>query len=194
MPSPSCAAVSTTGGVDVDAHYRGSHVRKTNSDIGEFVMETSAAPAISVAAWPGCPSRLLGDPPGHARENYSAYQELGGYRPLADPEELLDEVEASGLQGRGGAAFPLAVKLRAVRDNGRAAGGSVVVANGEEGEPASIKDRWLLRNRPHLVLDGLRLAAAIGGGRPRLRLRVRPGIRAQRGSRADGTPVRRHHR
>ncbi len=124
-------------------------------------METSAAPAITVTAWPGCPSRLLGDRPGHGREDYPAYRELGGYSPLADPATLLDEVERGGLQGRGGAAFPLAVKLRAVRDNGRLAGGTVVVANGEEGEPASIKDRWLLRHRPHLVLDGLRLAAAM---------------------------------
>jgi len=124
-------------------------------------METSAAPAITVATWPGCPSRLLGDQPGHTRESYPAYLELGGYRPLADADELLGEVGRSGLQGRGGAAFPLAVKLRAVRDNGRLAGGSVVVADGEEGEPASIKDRWLLRHRPHLVLDGLRLAAAM---------------------------------
>ncbi|OBI43275.1 NADH-ubiquinone oxidoreductase-F iron-sulfur binding region domain-containing protein [Mycobacterium sp. E796] len=116
---------------------------------------------ITVTTWPGCPSRLLGDRPGHAGENRAAYLELGGYRPLTDPDELLGEVERSGLQGRGGAAFPMAVKLRAVRDNGRAAGGSVVVANGEEGEPASIKDRWLLRHRPHLVLDGLRLAAAM---------------------------------
>ncbi|CPR11439.1 respiratory-chain NADH dehydrogenase 51 kd subunit family protein [Mycobacterium bohemicum DSM 44277] len=128
-------------------------------------MEASAAPAIGVTTWPGRPSRLLGDRPGQGREDYPAYQKLGGYQPLADPDEMLAEVEASGLQGRGGAAFPLAVKLRAVRDNarltGRACGGSAVVANGEEGEPASIKDRWLLRNRPHLVLDGLRLAAAV---------------------------------
>ncbi len=124
-------------------------------------METSAVPAVTVATWPGCPSRLLGDQPGHTRESHPAYLELGGYRRIADAHELLDEVERSGLQGRGGAAFPLAVKLRAVRDNGRVAGGSVVVANGEEGEPASFKDRWLLRHRPHLVLDGLRLAAAI---------------------------------
>ena len=116
---------------------------------------------ITVTTWPGCPSRLLGDQPGNASENYAAYLELGGYRPLTDPDELLGEVERSGLQGRGGAAFSMAVKLRAVRDNGRLAGGSVVVANGEEGEPASIKDRWLLRHRPHLVLDGLRLAAAM---------------------------------
>ncbi|MDT5148156.1 MAG: hypothetical protein QOC58_2801 [Mycobacterium sp.] len=124
-------------------------------------METSAAPAFTVTAWPGCPPRLLGDRPGGAREDGAAYQDLGGYQALAEADNLLAEVEASGLQGRGGAAFPLAVKLRAVRDNGRCVGGCAVVANGEEGEPASVKDRWLLRHRPHLVLDGLRLAAAM---------------------------------
>ncbi|BBX95002.1 NADH-ubiquinone oxidoreductase-F iron-sulfur binding region domain-containing protein [Mycobacterium lacus] len=124
-------------------------------------METSTAPTVVVATWPGCPSRLLGEAPGHMRESFAEYRKRGGYRPLAAPDEVLGEVDHSGLQGRGGAAFPLAVKLRTVRDNGRTAGGTVVVANGEEGEPASIKDRWLLRHRPHLVLDGLRLAAAI---------------------------------
>jgi NADH:ubiquinone oxidoreductase subunit F (NADH-binding) len=124
-------------------------------------METTAASTITIAAWPGCAPRLLRDQPDlqAVREDYAAY---GGYRPLTSADDLLDDVERSGLLGRGGAAFPLAVKLRAVRDNGlRDNVATVVIANGEEGEPASIKDRWLLRNRPHLVLDGLRLAAAI---------------------------------
>ncbi|MGB6207559.1 MAG: hypothetical protein WBF82_11375, partial [Mycobacterium sp.] len=121
---------------------------------------TTQAEPVTVASTPGCPPRLLGEQP-QTREDLATYQTRGGYRPLAGVDALLSEVESSGLVGRGGAAFPLAVKLRAVRDNGSRAGGSVVVANGEEGEPASIKDRWLLRNRPHLVLDGLRLAAAI---------------------------------
>jgi NADH:ubiquinone oxidoreductase subunit F (NADH-binding) len=127
-------------------------------------METTAASTITIAAWPGCTPRLLRDQPGlqTVREDYAAYSDRGGYHPLSAADELLDDVERSGLLGRGGAAFPLAVKLRAVRDNGmRGNVGTVLVANGEEGEPASIKDRWLLRNRPHLVLDGLRLAAAI---------------------------------
>src|ERR1700739_155607 len=91
-------------------------------------MDTRAAPAISVATWPDCPPRLLGDPPRDSRENYQDYRQLGGYRSIDDADELLLDVERSGLQGRGGAAFPLAVKLRAVRDNGRAAGGCVVGA------------------------------------------------------------------
>ncbi len=124
-------------------------------------METSAAPAITIGSSPGLTPRLLCDQSSPAREDVDAYRGRGGYQPLAEADELLSEVESGGLLGRGGAGFPLAVKVRAVRDNGRAAGGTVVVANGEEGEPASIKDRWLLRHRPHLVLDGLRLAAAM---------------------------------
>ena len=123
-------------------------------------MNTTQSTSITTSSAPGCTPRLLGEHPGHGREDFAAYQRLGGYHPLADADELLAEVESSGLVGRGGAAFPLAVKLRTVRDNGGLTS-TVVVANGEEGEPASVKDRWLLRNRPHLVLDGLRLAAPI---------------------------------
>ncbi len=126
-------------------------------------METSAAAAITIGSSPGFTPRLLRNQGDQAREDLAAYRERGGYQPIAGIDELLGEVESSGLRGRGGAGFPLAIKVRAVRDNGRAAGGAIVVANGEEGEPASIKDRWLLRHRPHLILDGLRLAAAMAG-------------------------------
>src|SRR6202789_2387172 len=126
-------------------------------------METSAAPDITLSSSPGFTPRLLSGHSGRSREDVAAYRQLGGYQPLTGADELVGEVESSGLLGRGGAGFPLAIKVRAVRDNGRAAGGAVVVANGEEGEPASIQDRWLLRHRPHLILDGLRLAAAMVG-------------------------------
>ena len=79
-------------------------------------------------------------------------------------EALVGEVERSGLTGRGGAAFPAGRKLRSV---GERAGrrGSVLVANGMESEPASAKDASLLARTPHLVLDGIALAAgAVGAG------------------------------
>ena len=76
--------------------------------------------------------------------------------------DLLGEVEAAGLLGRGGAAFPVAPKLAAVLTAG---GRPVVVANGTEGEPASGKDRTLLRLAPHLVIDGAAIAARFLGAR-----------------------------
>jgi NADH:ubiquinone oxidoreductase subunit F (NADH-binding) len=73
---------------------------------------------------------------------------------------LIEEIERSGLLGRGGAAFPTATKMRAVAvGRGRA----IVVANGAEGEPASLKDRTLLEMAPHLVLDGAVVAAEAVG-------------------------------
>lgn len=114
---------------------------------------------ITTAAWPGMPPRLLRTSPG--MEDYAEYIAGGGYQKIDDPERLIDEVDRSGLLGRGGAAFPLAVKLRTVRNAGQNGSRTMVLANGEEGEPASAKDKWLLRNRPHLVLDGVRLAAAM---------------------------------
>jgi NADH:ubiquinone oxidoreductase subunit F (NADH-binding) len=73
---------------------------------------------------------------------------------------LVDEIAAAGLRGRGGAAFPLSLKLDAVRRGRRA---PVVVVNACEGEPMSTKDRLLLCALPHLVLDGaIAVARAIG--------------------------------
>ena len=79
---------------------------------------------------------------------------------------LIDQVERAGLTGRGGAAFPTARKMRAVAGadrRGRRRGGAVLIANGAESEPASGKDSILLRQSPHLVLDGMALAAGAVG-------------------------------
>jgi NADH:ubiquinone oxidoreductase subunit F (NADH-binding) len=74
--------------------------------------------------------------------------------------ELIEEIAASGLRGRGGASFPTAVKLRAVAAR---RGRPVVVVNAAEGEPLSGKDKLLLRARPHLVIEGAAaLARALG--------------------------------
>jgi NADH:ubiquinone oxidoreductase subunit F (NADH-binding) len=83
-----------------------------------------------------------------------------GPLPPAGPG-LIEAVESSGVQGRGGAWFPAAVKWRAVAR--RSAGSAVVVANGAEGEPLSWKDRTLMAVRPHLVWDGVFTAAGAVG-------------------------------
>ncbi len=83
------------------------------------------------------------------------------YGPLPDAgRELAEAVAEAGLTGRGGAGFPTGVKMRAVADR---RGGTVVVANGVESEPASEKDQALLARAPHLVLDGAILAARAVG-------------------------------
>lgn len=69
-----------------------------------------------------------------------------------------DAVVRSGLRGRGGAGFPVAAKMQAVR---QARGRAVVVANGAASDPLSDKDAFLLARVPHLVLDGAQLAAQL---------------------------------
>jgi NADH:ubiquinone oxidoreductase subunit F (NADH-binding) len=81
--------------------------------------------------------------------------------PRRSRAQLLAEIEASGLTGRGGAAFPTARKLAAVARARRPA----IVVNGVEGEPASWKDKVLLAQNPHLVVDGALVAARIVGAR-----------------------------
>ncbi len=98
--------------------------------------------------------RLLSGPdPGLGAEELSAHVHRFGPVPMAGPG-LIEELERSGLTGRGGASFPAARKWRAV-----AGSGTAVIVNGAEGEPQSHKDRVLMSSRPHLVLDGALLAA-----------------------------------
>jgi NADH:ubiquinone oxidoreductase subunit F (NADH-binding) len=104
----------------------------------------------------GLPRLLRGLDSGRGPLSLVEHESLHG--PLPDPgeQELIEAVELSGLRGRGGADFPTAHKLRAVRARGRA---TSLLVNGNETEPASHKDGLLLARLPHLVLDGAVLAA-----------------------------------
>ncbi len=111
-------------------------------------------------------ARMLGGP-----DDPSLAAHLLRYGPLA-PERvgrLRAETELAGLRGRGGAGFPTHVKLAALSRAalaGRRSRPAVVVANATEGEPASAKDKVLLRRVPHLVIDGMVAAgAAVGATR-----------------------------
>ena len=84
-----------------------------------------------------------------------------GALPGADLDKLVGLLDAAGLTGRGGAGYPLATKIRALRGSH-----PTVVVNGSESEPASLKDRTLMRRAPHLVIDGaLAVATAVGAAR-----------------------------
>jgi [NiFe] hydrogenase diaphorase moiety large subunit len=73
------------------------------------------------------------------------------------PLDVIDEVERSGLRGRGGAGFPTGTKWRLARN---AAGGQrYVFCNADEGEPGTFKDRVLLTERPDQVIEGMTIAA-----------------------------------
>ncbi len=99
--------------------------------------------------------RGLDDAPGLGRDEH---RRIHGDVPALERPELLKLLDGAGLTGRGGAGFPLAAKVRALRP-----GPPVVVVNGAEGEPGSAKDAVLLGRVPHLVLDGAAvLADAIG--------------------------------
>jgi NADH-quinone oxidoreductase subunit F len=96
----------------------------------------------------------------------STYQRLGGYSALEKavsmtPAEVIDEVKASGIRGRGGAGFPAGVKWGFVpRDTAKP---KYMICNADESEPGTFKDRELILVDPHMVLEGIAIASyAIG--------------------------------
>jgi NADH:ubiquinone oxidoreductase subunit F (NADH-binding) len=119
---------------------------------------------MSAASWPveegGLPRLLAGLP--RDGSPLALDQHFAVHGGQASPGLLIDLVTASGLRGRGGGSFPTGQKLAAVASARRR---PVVLANGAEGEPVSFKDKALLRRAPHLVLDGIALAAAAVGAR-----------------------------
>jgi NADH:ubiquinone oxidoreductase subunit F (NADH-binding) len=109
--------------------------------------------------------RLLPPPERKKADDWYAHADRHGRLPYRDRRAILiRDIEAAGLTGRGGAAFPVHRKLDAVlQAAGKRRRAPAVIANGAESEPASDKDATLLWLSPHLVLDGLQLAAEAVG-------------------------------
>jgi len=111
--------------------------------------------------------RLLADVGRVDPDQLSSYREHGGYAGLMraveqlGPEAVITEIAAAGLRGRGGGGYPTADKWRAAR----AASGDrkVVVANLMGADPTALGDRALAEGAPHLVLEGLLIAALATG-------------------------------
>lgn len=95
---------------------------------------------------------------GRRDETLTDYEARGGLElarnPLS-PERIVEELKASGLTGYGGAGFPTGIKWEAVS---REPGPRFVVVNADEGEPGTIKDRYVMELRPHLFLEGVLIA------------------------------------
>ncbi len=100
---------------------------------------------------PQLPMNLAGDD-SHAGEALERAREMG-------PNDLIGELEKSGLQGRGGAGFPACAKWQAVIDQPETE--RYLVLNADEGEPGTFKDRELMLRRPNLLLEGLAIAAEV---------------------------------
>jgi NADH-quinone oxidoreductase subunit F len=92
------------------------------------------------------------------------YVKRGGYDALRkilssgmSPQDVIEEVKTSGLRGRGGAGFPTGLKWSFMPRN--LPGQKYLVCNSDEGEPGTFKDRDILRFNPHIVIEGMAIAA-----------------------------------
>jgi NADH-quinone oxidoreductase subunit F len=99
-------------------------------------------------------------------KNLDHYLAVGGYASLAkalfnlSPENIIDQIKASGLRGRGGGGFPTGIKWATCR---KYTGTRYVICNADEGDPGAYMDRSILEGNPHSVIEGMIIGAfAIG--------------------------------
>ena len=94
-----------------------------------------------------------------ATDGYAAIRKALGMQ----PEQIIEEVKASNLRGRGGAGFPTGLKWSFVPRT--SAKPKYIVANGDESEPGTCKDRLLIENDPHQLIEGMLIAGLAVGAR-----------------------------
>ena len=128
-------------------------------------MASALSPQIRILG--GGEPRLLSDIGRVDPTSLASYRDHGGYAGLERavtrlaPDEVIAEIEAAGLRGRGGSGFPTAAKWRVAR--GTAAERRIVIANLMAADPSALGDRALAEGSPHRVVEGLLIAAyAVG--------------------------------
>ena len=102
-------------------------------------------------------------------EDIYQYIAKGGYSALAkalalEPEKIINEIQESGLRGRGGAGFLTGMKWQVVQDSEEK--DKIVICNADEGDPGAYMDRTILESNPHQVIEGMAITAyAVGANR-----------------------------
>src|ERR1700694_5619911 len=91
------------------------------------------------------------------------YRQNGGYEAIKkvldsmSPDDVINEVKKSQLRGRGGAGFPTGMKWSFVPKDSRKE--KYLAVNADESEPGTFKDRFILENDPHMLLEGIAITA-----------------------------------
>jgi NADH-quinone oxidoreductase subunit F len=103
--------------------------------------------------------------PGGEPLSLTEYEELGGYQALRQAlgglsaAQIIESVKTANLKGRGGAGFPTAVKWSLMPTGAAARHPTYLVANADEMEPGTFKDRFLIEGNPHQLIEGMIIAA-----------------------------------
>ena len=132
-------------------------------DLGPLLAAVDAPlPAHAPQEPTASPRRWASDPHASPADRYGVVARLlaGGL----DADAVIATLKASGLRGMGGAGFPTGLKWELVRkEAARAPGASVVICNADESEPGTFKDRVILEELPHLVIEGMVLGGLVTG-------------------------------
>ncbi len=111
----------------------------------------------------GCEPLQLRECISKTRASLDVYRANGGYEALRkvldgmSPDDVINEVKKSALRGRGGAGFPTGMKWSFVpKDSPKP---KYVVCNADESEPGTFKDRYLMERDPHMLIEGMLIAA-----------------------------------
>lgn len=139
-------------------HYNGRNYSGASIDHLDEILE-SCQPRPDQYHVQSGGNAVLSAPYPNIKEYYSILQKALEY----GVDYCLGELKKSGLRGRGGAGFPIALKLESCKNS--RGDTKFVVCNADEGDPGAYSDRYLLEQRPHAVLLGMMIAGYIVGAK-----------------------------